>query len=235
MSEPTTQAQRAQTPDGPPPEVLPLFPLTGSLLLPGNWMPLNVFEPRYRAMVEDCLDGDPHVGMIQPVVPRQDNRVPADHVDDETPALYTVGCAGRIARCEPQPDGRYVILLKGVSRFRVREELEPRRGYRRVRVDYGEFAADLDEPERPLDPDPILAALADFARARELEFDLERLQTLPGVTLLNGLAVALPFSPGEKQALLEAGDPEGRRDLLLNLMGMGLTGDGKSLAPPVVN
>jgi len=232
MTDDTTESRNAES---PPPEVLPLFPLTGSLLLPGNWMPLNVFEPRYRAMVEDCLEGDPHVGMIQPVVPRQDNHVPADHVDDEAPTLYTVGCAGRLARCEPQSDGRYVILLKGVSRFRVREELEPHHGYRRVRVDYGEFAADLGEPESLLDPDPILAALADFARARELEFDLDRLQTLPGVTLLNGLAVALPFSPGEKQALLEADDPEGRRDLLLNLMGMGFAEDGENHAPPVVN
>jgi hypothetical protein len=223
------------TPDGPPPTVLPLFPLTGSLLLPGNWMPLNVFEPRYRNMVEDCLDGEPYVGMIQPVVPRQDNRVAVDHADDGQPALYAVGCAGRIARCEPQADGRYTILLKGVCRFRVEEELELHRGYRRVRVGYGEFAGDLGEPGSPLDPDPILAALRDFARSRELEFDLERLETLPGVTLLNGLAVALPFSPGEKQALLEAGDPEGRRDLLLSLMGMGFSTDGAHAAPPVVN
>lgn len=226
---------RPEAAGAPPPPVLPLFPLTGSLLLPGNWMPLNVFEPRYVHMVEDCLAGDRHLGMIQPVVPRQDNRLPADHVDDETPALYTVGCSGRIARYEPQSDGRYLILLQGVCRFRVREELAPRRGYRRVRVDYAGFAADLDEAHYPLDPDPILAALADFARTRELEFDLERLETLPGVTLLNGLAVALPFTPGEKQALLEADDPEGRRDLLLSLMGMGFAADAGGSAPPVVH
>jgi len=219
------------------PDVLPIFPLTGSLLLPGNWLPLNIFEPRYRAMVEDAMEGSRMVGMIQPVVPRQDNRPDPLLVDDEAPAVYSVGCAGRIERCEPQDDGRYLILLRGVSRFRVREELEERKGYRRVRAAFAEFHADLDEPELLLDPDPILTALRRFARSRELEFDLDRLETLPGVTLLNGLAVALPFSPGEKQALLEAEGPDHRRDLLLSLMGMGFSAgsDGDFHTPPTVH
>jgi hypothetical protein len=226
----------------PPPE-LPVFPLTGSLLLPGNWLPLNIFEPRYCNMVRDALQEGHHIGMIQPVVPRQDNRPqpgrPAEKsaaADDERPDLYAIGCAGRIERCEPQDDGRFLILLKGVSRFRVDEELPLRNGYRRVRADYADFGADLGEPQALLDPDPILDALRDFARSRELEFDLDRLETLPGVTLLNGLAVALPFSPGEKQALLEADGPDQRRDLLLSLMGMGFsTGGDGDFAPPVVN
>lgn len=229
----------APTPDvGEMPEALPLFPLTGSLLLPGNWLPLNVFEPRYVEMVEDVLEGAGCIGMIQPVVPRQDNRPDPSEPQPERPDLYQVGCAGRVARCEEQADGRYLILLKGVSRFRVVEELPMEHSYRRVRVDYDEFTSDLMEPEALLDPDPILTALRDFASQRELEFDLERLQTLPGVTLLNGLAVALPFSPGEKQALLEAPDLGERRDLLLSLMGMGLSigdDDGDRFAPPVVN
>jgi hypothetical protein len=202
------------------PEVLPLFPLTGSLLLPGNYLPLNVFESRYRNMVEDVESESPYIGMIQPVVPRNDNRPDPLEVSD-TPLLYAVGCAGRLERCEAQGDGRYVVLLKGVCRFRSLEELPSHRGYRRVRADYGEFAHDLGETEMILDRDPLLAALRQFARQRRLEFDLARLATLPGVTLLNGLAVALPFTPGEKQALLEAEGPRDRRDLLLSLMGMG--------------
>lgn len=228
----------APSPDfGEMPEKLPLFPLTGSLLLPGNWLPLNVFEPRYVKMVEDVLEGAGCIGMIQPLVPRRDNRPDPERPQPERPDLYQVGCAGRVARCEEQADGRYLVLLKGVSRFRVVEELPLERPYRRVRVDYDEFASDLMEPEALLDPDPILTALRDFARQRELEFDLERLETLPGVTLLNGLAVALPFSPGEKQALLEAPDPGERRDLLLSLMGMGFSGgdEDERFAPPVVN
>lgn len=230
---PTTDAARAALP-----EELPLFPLTGSLLLPGNWMPLNVFEPRYRRMVEDALEGPRAIGMIQPILPRDDDHGPDPAlVDPDRPALYRVGCAGRIERCEPQEDGRYVVLLKGACRFRVREELPLVGGYRRARVAYDEFAADLDEPEAVLDPDPILSALRDFAASRELEFDLDRLETLPGVSLLNGLSVALPFTPGEKQALLEADGPSDRQEMLLTLMGMGFTpppGDARH-APPIVN
>lgn len=226
-------------PDGPLPEVLPIFPLTGSLLLPGNWLPLNIFEPRYRAMVEDARDGEGMIGMIQPVVPRQDDRLELlqveSGVEPEEPVVYSVGCAGRIERCEPQDDGRYLILLRGVSRFRVEEEVEGRHGYRRVRADYSGFGGDLEEPEAALDPDPILVALREFARERNLELDLQRLEHLPGITLLNGLAVALPFTPGEKQALLEAEDPDRRRELLLSLMGMGFADEDDRHAPPVVN
>ncbi|HUO85756.1 MAG TPA: LON peptidase substrate-binding domain-containing protein, partial [Thermoanaerobaculia bacterium] len=202
------------------PEALPLFPLTGFLLLPGNWMPLNVFEPRYRHMVEDVTAGSPYIGMIQPVVPRDDNHVDPLQVDPDDPTLYTVGCAGRLERCELQDDGRFHVLLKGVCRFRVAEELEPRRGYRRVRADYTAFADDLAEADVPLDADPLLAALRAFAQRQSLDLDFSRLELLTGPALVNGLSVALPFSPGEKQALLEADHLDHRRELLLSLMGM---------------
>ncbi|RPH57082.1 peptidase S16, partial [bacterium] len=93
----------------PAPAIIPVFPLTGSLLLPGNALPLNVFEPRYRNMVADALEEGMHIGMIQPLVPRQDNWVEAAQTTD-SPELYTVGCAGRIDECEPQPDGRYLVI-----------------------------------------------------------------------------------------------------------------------------
>jgi len=212
--------------DSPAPRVIPVFPLTGSLLLPGTLLPLNIFEPRYRNMVADAMEEaggagrSPHIGMIQPFVPRQDNW-PALDLPAEDPALYTIGCVGRIDRCEPQPDGRYEIVLRGICRFRVREELTPRRGYRRAAVDYGEFAADPAEPQAFVEPSRLLAAVHSFSAANGLELDLGLLASLPGISLLNGLAVALPFRPEEKQALLEAASPAEREELLLVLMGMG--------------
>jgi Lon protease-like protein len=226
--------------DPPAPTVIPVFPLTGSLLLPGTLLPLNIFEPRYRNMVADAMNGEQggerHIGMIQPFVPRQDNW-PALEPPSDDPALYTVGCVGRIDRCDPQPDGRYEIVLRGICRFRVREELPPRRGYRRVTADYSDFAADPGEPEIHLEPGRILAAVRAFGAAHGLEFDLDLLSALPGISLLNGLAVALPFRPEEKQALLEAPGPAEREELLLALMGMGFepASAGSYFAPPTVH
>ena len=223
-------------PPPPLPGVIPVFPLTGSLLLPGNWMPLNVFEPRYRNMIEDVMESCRHLGMIQPFVPRQDNW-PALEIPPDDPELYRVGCAGRIERCEPQADGRFVILLRGVSRFRVRRELPRARGYRRVAADYAEFVADLAEPESPLDPAPLLQSLQAFSRAHRLSFDFDVLGALPGVALLNGIAVAIPFRPEEKQALLEAPSPAERAELLLALMEMGIepTSTADYYAPPTLH
>jgi Lon protease-like protein len=218
------------------PSPLPLFPLTGSLLLPGNFLPLNIFEPRYRNLVTDAAEEGHHVGMIQPFVPRQDNW-PALHLPPENPELYDVGCAGRIERCEPQADGRFLLLLKGVTRFRVRQELPLVRGYRRAVVDYSGFEGDFKETEHPLSPGRLLSALKGFGEAHHLDLDYDLLGALPGVSLVNGLAVALPFPPAEKQALLEAPDPCAREELLLALMGMGLepTSPEEYYSPPTLN
>lgn len=220
----------------PAPAVIPVFPLTGSLLLPGNLLPLNIFEPRYRNMVADALEGGRHIGMIQPLVPRQDNWVAQAQAPDD-PELYRVGCVGRIEESEPQPDGRYLIVLKGICRFRIREELPKERGYRRVAADYSEFRADLAEPAVDLNPSRLLSALRCFGEKNGLEFDYDLLRSVPGISLLNGLAVALPFRPAEKQALLEAAHPEEREELLLTLMGMGvepLSADDY-YSPPILN
>ncbi len=210
-------------PETPPP-VLPVFPLTASLLLPGTLLPLNVFEPRYRNMVADALEEGMHIGMIQPVVPRLDNF--GDLLDptevERAPEIYSVGCAGRIDRSEAQPDGRWEIVLRGICRFRILEELPERRGYRRVSADYSEFLGDLAEPQSFVDPSRMLAALRAFGPAHGLELDFDLLRDLPGISLLNGLAVALPFRPEEKQALLETAGPMERERLLLALMGMGI-------------
>jgi uncharacterized protein len=218
------------------PKIIPVFPLTGSLLLPGNLLPLNVFEPRYRNMVADALEGDRYVGMIQPLVPRQDNWVEAAQQPDD-PALYTVGCLGRIEECEPQEDGRYLVLLRGVCRFRIERELPLHRGYRRVMADYSDFERDLAELNVFLNPNPLMRALRVFGDKHDLEFDYDLLASVPGISLLNGLAVALPFRPAEKQALLEAADPGVREELLLTLMGMGIEplSSDEYYSPPPLN
>jgi hypothetical protein len=218
------------------PKIIPVFPLTGSLLLPGNLLPLNVFEPRYRNMVADALEGDRYIGMIQPLVPRHDNWVDAAQQAEE-PQLYDVGCLGRIDEHEPQPDGRYLILLRGVCRFRVERELPLHRGYRRVVADYSDFASDLGELNVFLNPNPLMRALRAFGDQHELEFDYDLLASVPGISLLNGLAVALPFRPAEKQALLEAADPCVREELLLTLMGMGIEtlSSDEYYSPPTLN
>ncbi|HEV8583065.1 MAG TPA: LON peptidase substrate-binding domain-containing protein [Thermoanaerobaculia bacterium] len=218
------------------PEIIPIFPLTGSLLLPGNLLPLNVFEPRYRNMVADALKGEKRIGMIQPLVPRQDNWVDLAQ-QPENPALYSVGCLGRIDECEQQPDGRYLVVLRGLYRFRMQQELPLHRGYRRVLADGSEFQSDRDELDVLVNPARLMRALRAFGEKHELEFDYDLLASVPGISLLNGLSVALPFRPAEKQALLEAVDPAEREELLLTLMGMGIEplSSDEYYSPPVLN
>jgi Lon protease-like protein len=218
------------------PTIIPVFPLTGSLLLPGNLLPLNIFEPRYRNMVADALAGGNHIGLIQPFVPRQDNWVESAEAPDN-PELYPIGCVGRIERSEQQPDGRYLIVLRGISRFRILRELPLRRGYRQVEADYSDFPGDELEPASLLNPSRLLRALRTFSETHGLEFDFDLLGSLPGVILLNGLAAALPFRPAEKQALLEAPGTMEREELLLTLMGMGLDtlSTDEYYSPPTVH
>ncbi len=210
------------------PEILPIFPLTGAILLPGGRLPLHVFEERYRHMVEDALEGDGFIGMIQP-------QTPASQVDPRpAPELYSVGCSGLIERWENLDDGRYVILLKGIERFRVRRELDPQRGYRRITADYEGFAADLEEEGAEVPADRLMEALKDFGEAHRVPIELDKLGELSGLALLNSLAMALPFQPAEKQALLEAPDVEHRLETLLALMNMGIELKPDS-PPPILN
>lgn len=202
------------------PQILPVFPLTGALLLPGTILPLHIFEPRYRNMVEDALQAEGVFGMIQPFIPRQDNRPPPG-AEKETPELYKVGCAGYIEQWEKLPDGRFSIRLKGLNRFRAEAELPLLRGYRRVKADYSAF------PDSPLDPDwscdreVPLKALGEYCKARGLNFRPEQLKEFTDLELVNLLGVALPFHPAEKQALLEAPSLEDRYAVLVNLLRLG--------------
>jgi len=217
-----------------PPVSLPIFPLTGSLLLPGMWLPLHVFEPRYRNMVEDAWSGDKHIGMVQPVVPRQDNSPPPD-APPENPEIYPVGCAGVMDQLQRSEDGRYYLQLQGITRFRIVRELAPRRGYRCVEADYAPFAGDAATPAER-DNAQLVEALLRFGKEHQMAFDPARLHGLPAASLINGLSMSLPFAPAEKQALLEAAGLAEREALLLALMGMGLgkrPEPGGGAGPPV--
>lgn len=192
------------------PEVLPVFPLDGALLLPRGGLPLTIFEPRYLNMIDDAMAGDRVIGMIStaPGGPR-------DH-----PRLAGVGCAGRITTFAETPDGRYLITLTGLCRFERGEELPAEDPYRRVRADYARFAADLQPSpaEAPRERARLLKALRAYLEGRGLDIDWETARAAPAEALVNSLSMALPFSPPEKQALLEADDLHGRETALIALL-----------------
>jgi Lon protease-like protein len=199
------------------PEVLPVFPLTGVLLLPRGRLPLNVFEPRYLAMVRDALGGERLIGMIQPSEPQDDNRGRGA----DNPPLYPIGCAGRITAFAETDDGRFLITLTGMSRFRILDEFPLLSGYRRVRPDWAPFARDLEPGEAgKFDRDRLLRGLKGFFTAQGLQADWEAIEKAPAEQLVASIAMACPFSPSEKQALLEAADLGDRANLLSALVEM---------------
>ncbi len=200
------------------PETLGIFPLTGVLLLPRGQLPLNVFEPRYLSLVDAAMSGSRLIGMIQP----------AEHEDKAlTPALTAVGCAGRITSYREAEDGRYLITLSGISRFRVAEELQRGAPYREVRPDYAPFIGDLvSGSETDFPRERLLDALKDYLSTRDLKADWRSVMSAPAETLVNALAMLCPFEPAEKQALLEAPGWAERVDTLVALLEMA------AIAPP---
>lgn len=213
-------------PTKPYPESLPIFPLTGVLLLPGMWLPLNIFEPRYVNMIRDVLTGNEMIGMVQPMVPRQDNAPPPEVLENpgkDHPDVYPVGCMGKIKEWKQQDGDRYSISLLGISRFRIRSEYAPNEGgYRVADVDYGEFPDDQEDQGLDVNVPLLLEILGDFGKENHIPFDTKRLETVSGSALVNGLSMSLPFGAAEKQALLEASGIKEREALLFTLMGMGL-------------
>jgi uncharacterized protein len=192
------------------PEVISVFPLPGALLLPRGQMPLNIFEPRYLAMVDDCLrDGHRLIGMIQP-----DSAYPEDV---ERPGLYKVGCAGRITQLAETGDGRYLLQLTGVARFRIVEELKVATLYRQCRVDFVPFTNDFiaRKGEDDVDRKAVLVALSDFLKANDLKADWAGIETASNEALVNALAMMSPYDPAEKQAMLEAPDLKTRAEILV--------------------
>jgi Lon protease-like protein len=210
------------------PEIIPVFPLSGALLLPRGQMPLNIFEPRYLAMIDDALrDGHRLIGMIQPDVTHSS--------DSERPSLFKVGCVGRITQLAESGDGRYIIELTGVSRFEVVEEVAASTPYRQCRVDYFPFVDDFTarKGEDEVDREALLEALTEFLKANHLKVDWEGIESAPNEALVNALAMMSPYGPAEKQALLEAPDLKTRAEVLVAVTEMDLAKKRTSGDPPL--
>jgi Lon protease-like protein len=203
------------------PEILPVFPLTGVMLLPGTVLPLHIFEPRYRNMVEDALGGDKIFGMIQPFAPQDDNRGPQPEAANAAPDLYKVGCAGYIEKSEKLPDGRFFVQLKGVNRFRFAEEFSLQRGYRRVKAIYREFPDASLEQGWQCRRAAVLEALGLYGKAHGMQLRPDQAERFSDLELVNLLGVSLPFHPAEKQALLEAATLKDRETMLIDLLRLG--------------
>jgi Lon protease-like protein len=191
------------------PEVIPVFPLPRALLLPRAELPLNIFEPRYLQMIEDVIKGDRVIGMIQPNEPEENA--------SQSPPLYTIGCVGRLTNFSESGDGRYQVVLTGISRFRVIEELTVTTPYRQCKVDYRLFAEDLVQGlgEDEVDRESLLKTLANYLAANSIEADWSGITQAPTEALVNGLCLMSPFGVREKQALLEAQDLRARAELLV--------------------
>src|SRR5215831_14359762 len=158
------------------PSVLPIFPLTGVLLLPRGRLPLNIFEPRYLAMTRDALAGERLIGMVQPSDPR---------LGGDNPPVYPIGCAGRITSFSETDDGRFLITLSGTSRFRVREELPLLEGYRRVVPEWREFSRDLaGEEASDFDRDRLMRGLKSFFQQHQMAADWDAIASVPGERLV---------------------------------------------------
>ena len=191
------------------PAEIAIFPLSGVMLLPRGRLPLNIFEPRYLALVDDALQGNRLIGMIQLQVP--------------PPAVFSVGCAGRIVSFDETDDGRYQLTLAGICRFRVARELEMRRGYRRVEADWQEFRKDMEaETCHQFDRPRFIQILQAYFRRQGLSADWAAIESTPDERLLTSLAMICPFAPQEKQALLEAPTLSERAAIMLTLLEMAI-------------
>ena len=201
------------------PDTIPVFPLPGALLLPRARLPLHIFEPRYLAMLEDCMKTPNRlIGMIQP------REVPGTGEK----RLSAIGCAGRLTAFTETEDGRYMVTLTGVSRFRLREEVQGFTPYRRCTVEWTAFSRDLggDETDAGLDRDSFFALLARFFQAQSMGTDWSGLKDADTELLINSLSMLLPFAPEDKQALLEAPSLVTRRETLVTLIEFSLRGGG---------
>ena len=192
------------------PASLPLFPLPNALLLPGSQLPLNIFEPRYLAMIEDALQ-TPHrmIGMVQPL--------------NEEGTLFDVGCAGRITYFQESGDGRYMIALSGICRFNLQAEQLTDRGYRQASIDWSQFAGDLKQADDNIeDREKLLSVMKRYFEVMGYEADWDQIEQSGNEQILNTLAAVCPFDVAEKQALLEAQGLAKRADILIAIMEMAL-------------
>lgn len=201
------------------PGSIPIFPLPGALLLPRGRLPLHIFEPRYLQMLDDALK-TPHrmIGMIQPIEGGVD-----------TPRLHSIGCAGRVTAFSETEDGRYMITLTGISRFRIRAETTGFCPYRKADVSWSDFERDLGsvESDAGFQRQAFLPLLSRYLKAMELSTDWGSLEEAEDEMLINALCMLCPFEPEERQALLEAPTLTDRRETLVTLMEFALKGGNK--------
>jgi uncharacterized protein len=203
------------------PTVIPVFPLVSALLLPRGELPLNIFEPRYLAMVEDAIRADRMIGMVQP----------RTETAEAHPLLHGVGCLGKITQFAETGDGRLMITLTGISRFRIAEELKVLTPYRQCIATYADFAQDIaaEGDDDDMDRAGVLRTLRNFAEANRLKIDWKSIEQTPNEALVNALAMMSPFGPDEKQALLEAATLKARADVLIAITEIELArGNGPS-------
>ena len=201
------------------PEAVPVFPLAAALLLPGGRMPLNIFEPRYLEMVDHALSHGRLIGMIQP---RLDGALRADG----EPELCEVGCLGRLTSFAETGDGRYLVSLQGVCRFRVVSEPAVKTPFRQCRI--MSFVADLDAEAGAADVDrpALLKTFRAYLKANDLDADWESVSRAENAILVNALSMMAPYGPAEKQALLEAPDLKTRAETLVAITEIALARDG---------
>lgn len=200
---------RAYASIGELPSKLPLFPLAGALLLPRGELPLNIFEPRYLAMVDAAVASTRLIGMVQPL----------PGTAATAPELFEIGGLGRITQFGETGDGRYLITLSGVCRFRIRQEVECDAAFRTAVVDYGPFVHDLEvgAGEEVVDRESMIEMLQKFAQSSKLEVDWSSIDAAPTEALVNALAMMSPFGVREKQLLLESIDLKTRAETLIGL------------------
>ena len=196
------------------PDTIPVFPLPGALLLPRSKLPLHIFEPRYLAMIEDCMKTPQRlIGMVQPNGDR---------------GLHSIGCAGRLTAFSETEDGRYMITLTGVSRYRVRSEVEGFTPYRRFQVEWSSFERDLGtgEADPQMDRASLMKLLGRYFEEKGLSTDWDGMQEADDELLINSLSMLCPFEVEDRQALLEAPDLTTRRETLITLMEFALRSGG---------
>ncbi len=209
------------------PDILPIFPLSGVLLLPRGHLPLHIFEPRYRAMTEAALRADRLIGMIQPRTPQN------DPVDVPAP-VYPIGCAGKIVSFAESDDGRYLITLRGVCRFDIAAELPLQEGFRRIRPDFRPYSHDREaNGSGGFDRGRLLSLVRPFLEAKSLNVDWQAIDEASDEALVTALAMSCPFEPSEKQALLEAVDTRARAEMLMSILEIALR-DADSPNPPML-
>ncbi|MBD20028.1 MAG: peptidase S16 [Rhodospirillaceae bacterium] len=212
------------------PKVIPVFPLTGVLLLPIGKLPLNIFEPRYLTMVRDALaDEQRIIGMVQPKKPDISDNAGRSITIDKDPALYKTGCAGRISSFTESEDGRYLLTLSGVCRFEIAEEIESKDGYRRIIANFNKFRSDLNPVKTlEIERERLLKVVKQYFELQNIDANWDVIKETSNVQLLTSLAMTCPFGPSERQAILEAESHSLRAEIVITLLEMAIMENGET-------